>query len=425
MVEPEAVENRRLQVVHMDFIRGDVEAEFVGGAMRDARLDAAAGQPHRKRIGMVVAAPRPPQHSTRLHHRRPPELSTPHHQRAVEHPPLLEIGHQRGRAAVGLPRLIAHIPRHVGMGIPALVIDRDKPHPPLHEAAGDQTGSGKARLLRLAAIERERFGRFLCQIHQLRCRGLQPVGHLIAGDPGGDLRISIGRQPAAVEPADQIDRVGRQLAIGTGRRSHVENRIAGVAEAGAGVIARQKSARPCSRSAADAAGGVHHHKGGQIAALAPEAIRGPGADRGAARLGEAAVHENLRRGMVELIGAAALDDRDLIHHRRQLRQHLRDLGPRVAVLGKLELRRQHCGIGADKGIPLAADYFRRNRLPLNLDQLRLVIKELQLRRGPRHEELDHRLRLRRKVGRLGRQRRDGDLIAPSALRSRSDSRFGQ
>ena len=56
VVEAEAVENRRLQVVYMNFIRGDVEAEFVGRAMRYARLDATASQPHREGIGMVVAA---------------------------------------------------------------------------------------------------------------------------------------------------------------------------------------------------------------------------------------------------------------------------------------------------------------------------------------------------------------------------------
>ena len=67
-----------------------VEAEIVGVAERDARLDAAAGQPHGEGVGMMVAAVVAP-----LHHRRAAELAAPDHERVVEQAALLQVLDQR------------------------------------------------------------------------------------------------------------------------------------------------------------------------------------------------------------------------------------------------------------------------------------------------------------------------------------------
>ena len=56
VVDAEAVEDRRLQVVDVDGVFGDVVAEFVGFADDGSRFGAAAGQPHGEREGVVVAA---------------------------------------------------------------------------------------------------------------------------------------------------------------------------------------------------------------------------------------------------------------------------------------------------------------------------------------------------------------------------------
>ena len=55
-IEAELFENRGVDVGDVVAILDGVEAELVGGAVDDAPLDAAAGHPHRKREGMVVAA---------------------------------------------------------------------------------------------------------------------------------------------------------------------------------------------------------------------------------------------------------------------------------------------------------------------------------------------------------------------------------
>ena len=55
VIDAEAVEDGRVQVVHIDGIARDVVAEVIGLAMRDATLDAAAGHPDGEAAGMMIA----------------------------------------------------------------------------------------------------------------------------------------------------------------------------------------------------------------------------------------------------------------------------------------------------------------------------------------------------------------------------------
>ena len=86
--KPKQMQDRGVQIVDVDAILRGVEAEVVALAERDAGLDAAAGQPHRESIRMVVAAVV----AAALHHRRAAELAAPDDERIV----------QAGRAASGL-----------------------------------------------------------------------------------------------------------------------------------------------------------------------------------------------------------------------------------------------------------------------------------------------------------------------------------
>src|SRR5262249_19125470 len=56
VVESEQVQDRRVQVVDVDRLFGDVPAQLVGLAEHLAALDAAAGHPQRERERVVVAA---------------------------------------------------------------------------------------------------------------------------------------------------------------------------------------------------------------------------------------------------------------------------------------------------------------------------------------------------------------------------------
>src|SRR5947208_1714651 len=86
VIKAEQMEKRRVQVVDVDAVGRGVEAEFVGLAQSEARLDAAASQPHRKAIGMMVAAI-----VAALDHRRASELAAPNDERAFQQAALLQV----------------------------------------------------------------------------------------------------------------------------------------------------------------------------------------------------------------------------------------------------------------------------------------------------------------------------------------------
>ena len=86
-----------MQVVHVNLVLHDVESQLIGFAQRDAGLDAAAGQPHRERVGMMVAAV-----AAALHHRRAAKFAAPDDQRVLEHAALLQILDQRRARLIGV-----------------------------------------------------------------------------------------------------------------------------------------------------------------------------------------------------------------------------------------------------------------------------------------------------------------------------------
>src|SRR5207253_1390871 len=91
VVEAEEVQDGGLQVMDVDRVIDDVEAEVVGGTVGESALDAAAGQPHGEGLRVVVAAEATVEGRVRLDHRRPAELAAPDDQRFVEQPPLFQV----------------------------------------------------------------------------------------------------------------------------------------------------------------------------------------------------------------------------------------------------------------------------------------------------------------------------------------------
>ena len=126
-----------------------------------------------------------------------------------------------------------------------------------------------------APYSRQRRLALALQVHQLGGRGLQPEGHLVEA-----MRVAISGSPTACEPpavqrADQVERVALEPGIDAGRARDVQDRVALVPQADAGVDGRQESARPVGRAAADAAAGRHHDEGGQVLRLPSRDRRSP------------------------------------------------------------------------------------------------------------------------------------------------------
>src|SRR5262245_59900907 len=96
------MENGGLQIVHMNGIFCDCQAQIIGLPNRCAWADAVACQPHCEAVGMVIAAGvvqlfRP----TELSERSAAELTTPNHESALKQTALLQILDQRGYWASG------------------------------------------------------------------------------------------------------------------------------------------------------------------------------------------------------------------------------------------------------------------------------------------------------------------------------------
>ena len=91
MIQPQERKDRRLQVVNVDGVFDDMKSEIVGRAVNDARLDPAAGHPHRESLRMMVAAQAPPENRVAFDHRRAAEFAAPNDQRLIQEPALFEV----------------------------------------------------------------------------------------------------------------------------------------------------------------------------------------------------------------------------------------------------------------------------------------------------------------------------------------------
>jgi hypothetical protein len=106
VVDSHDVQDRRLQVVHVDRVLGDVVAEVVGRAVGEARLDAAARHPAGEAARVMIAAV-VGRGELALRVVRAPELAAPDDQRVVEQAALFQVGDQRVAGAVDVGALAA------------------------------------------------------------------------------------------------------------------------------------------------------------------------------------------------------------------------------------------------------------------------------------------------------------------------------
>jgi hypothetical protein len=127
--------------VDVDLVGGGVPAVVVGGAVAMARLDAAAGEPHRDPVRVVIAA------VAALGGRGPAELAAPPHQRVVEQAAALEVAEQAGDGPIDLAGVLLVVAAEVGVPVPldgrVAVRHLDEAHAALDQAAGQEALPGK------------------------------------------------------------------------------------------------------------------------------------------------------------------------------------------------------------------------------------------------------------------------------------------
>ena len=122
MVDAEAVENRRVQVVDVHRVLDDVVAVVIGLAVADARFDSAAGHPNRVAATVMVATV-VVLFNLALAIDRAAEFTAPNDQCVIQQTALFEVLDQRGARLVGVLALLFDALGQIPMLVPAAMVE--------------------------------------------------------------------------------------------------------------------------------------------------------------------------------------------------------------------------------------------------------------------------------------------------------------
>ena len=147
VVQAEQVEDRRVEIIHVDRVGDDVPADLIRFTDDLPAFDAAARQPNTERERMMV----PPGHIAAkarpvIAERCAAEFRRDHHQRRVEQAALVEIVEQgRNRPIDARHQEIAQAPGVLAVRVPVAVLDADEPAPGFDQPPREQTALPEAR----------------------------------------------------------------------------------------------------------------------------------------------------------------------------------------------------------------------------------------------------------------------------------------
>ena len=134
VIDSHAMEDRRVQVVDVHWVFGDVVAEVVGLSEGDATFDSPSCHPHAE-ISRVVIATVIVSRQTALAVNGTSEFTSPYDQGVLEHSASLEVLDQRSDRLVDLLALIPNLTRKIPVLIPASVKELYDAHASFDESA--------------------------------------------------------------------------------------------------------------------------------------------------------------------------------------------------------------------------------------------------------------------------------------------------
>ncbi len=116
VVNAAQVKDRRLHIMNMDWVFGNVPSKIVGRSVHVASLDASTGQPPTEGFAEVIAPGRfrgvsLPEGSTS-------EFTAPYNQCIFQHSAFFQVLDQRGRGRLRVDALLFELRKQVGMLIP-------------------------------------------------------------------------------------------------------------------------------------------------------------------------------------------------------------------------------------------------------------------------------------------------------------------
>ena len=143
VVDTHGVQDGGLQVMDMDPIFGDTHTQFIGFAILQTRLAAAACHPGTISVGVMVPAPDLAIVEIILDEGGAAEFAAPDHQGVIEQAPLLQILHQRPRRLIGIAALGVQLGGEAIVLVPTGVHHLHTARATLDEAPGHQAVARK------------------------------------------------------------------------------------------------------------------------------------------------------------------------------------------------------------------------------------------------------------------------------------------
>ena len=128
-----------------------------------------------------------------------------------------------------------------------------------------------------------------------------------------------------------------------------------------------------------------------------------------------------RRVVVELLGTHGLDHGDVVGDGGDMGQELAEPCPTLAMLGEFPARPPNVGHALEKSETLLHEGFG-DRFAVVLYEIGLVVIEVEVRRGARHEHVDDMFRFRGQMRKLGLDR--GFAAGPQERGQRGDAHAG-
>ena len=211
--------------------------------------------------------------------------------------------------------------------------------------------------------------------------------------------------PEGVQRVDGVDRILLHVAAHAARVRDVEHGIADGIEAHALKAARQDSGRPLPRRnrlhLAAVALRHEHHEAGKVVGFRTQPVEHPRSKARTTRDDRSAVHERVRRIVIDLFGPHRTDDARLVDDaanvREELADHLSRSTERLEPVSRAHAR-ELLSLELRDLLTLRQRFGHRSAA--HLGELRLVVERLEMRRSAGLIQEDDALGLRRKVERV-------------------------
>ena len=384
VVETKQVKQGGVEVVNVDRVGGDVEAEVVGDAVDMAFFEAAPSEPDAE-AAVVVIAPI----VAALDHGSAAELAAPDDEGVVEQAALFEVFDQGGAGLVGSLAVLLDGFGEIAMLVPGFVKELNEAHPTFGEAAGKQAVAGITGSVDvLDAIHVEDVLRLLGEIHQLWSAGLETISHFIALDAGGDLRVASVIESELIQFGEGIQRGALGSLIDAFGIGEIEDGVSGAAQRHSGEFGGEKTGAVIAGTATGALGAGEHDVARQILTFIAETVKGPGPETGTPKLLGTGVHHDLGGSVVDSFRLQGPDEAEVVSESRSVGEEFAQFHAALAVFGELVFGAKQGRVGLDEGGAVILEEISGGQLAVAFGEFGLGVKEFQVAGSPGLKQVD-------------------------------------